>query len=118
MAFAWWMSASRALRGPLSGRCRPSSPRCAMDRPALQELDLSAPVSCQRQQTVPASFLLPRVERESSELSVGGAERVKKVVRGERRTEKMKKLVETERPMDDGPLLDCSYTFVRAKSFL
>uniref|UniRef100_A0A0A9GXI6 Uncharacterized protein n=1 Tax=Arundo donax TaxID=35708 RepID=A0A0A9GXI6_ARUDO len=45
MALAWWMSASRALRGPLSGSRRPSSPRCAMDRSsaALKELDFLAP---------------------------------------------------------------------------
>lgn len=43
MALAWWMSASRALRGPLSGSCRPSSPRCAMDRP-LSKNPIRCPV--------------------------------------------------------------------------
>jgi len=86
MALAWCMSASRALRGPLSGSCRPRSPRCAaMERTALQELDslergqLPAP-SANRRRRLPRFSL--RVERESSELSLcGEREGVKKAPR-------------------------------------
>ena len=108
MALAWCMSASRALRGPLSGSCRPRSPRCAaMERTALQELDslergqLPAP-SANRRRRLPRFSL--RVERESSELSLcGEREGVKKGPTGaEGAGAEQAKLVETERPMDDG----------------
>lgn len=56
MALAWWMSASRALRGPLSGSCRPSSPRCAMDRPPPPPKN---PNSCRHPTPIDCASFLP-----------------------------------------------------------
>jgi hypothetical protein len=127
MALAWWMSASRALRGPLSGSCRPSSPRCAMDRPpSLQEPEFSILVSCRPPTPIDCASCLPSPspwgrERELAAFRRGGVggERVKKAVKGEREGRRRWRSLwrRKDRWMDfGGPLLDCSY-FVCAKSF-
>ena len=93
------------LEGASQRELPPQVPPVRRHGTALQELDSLEPPapSATRRRRLPR--FSPRVERESSELSLCGErerEGVKKGPKGVEGRSRGEKLVETERPMDDG----------------